>query len=317
MRRVLLALLTAATLAGAGLTFPVLPASGELIGTYDASVAVNDVLGEIAPAGSYGLYDVTVTLNGPTDGDVTLNTSATGGTVDATYSECIDAGGGCTVALSPTVSSPDSETFRIAVQSNTDAAEVAFTATVSLTDSNTVGVDIDGSNDSATAKTPVDSDGVNNAAGFVPEGGSLAFSANGQTHVITVTKKKGDGGGAIVRMSDPGMMDCSGKDCNGVRIEFDEGDEGEAYEAETEVDSTGAHDPCRGLGAPSGCTEIYWRKLPTDTLARLPACGSQGLDEPCLQEKYKTDTGQIHYVTEMDTTDPDLGLPGIPPVKIG
>ncbi len=313
MRRVLLALLSAVVLAGTAAALPMLPASGEVIGSYDASVEVSDVLGEIAPTGSYGLYDVTVTLEGPGPGDVRLTTSATGGSVDHTYSECIDSSHSCTVSLSPSLAAPDSETFRIAVESDSEAAEVTFTATVDLQESNTVGVDVDDSNDEASATTPVDQDNVNNSAAFVPEGDSVTFEANGQTHVLTVTKAEGDGGGAIVRMSDPGTMDCGGQNCKGVHIEFKEGDDGDAYEGETEIDSTGDHDPCRGLGSGSECTEIYWRKLPGDTLVKLPACGSQGPDEPCLQQKYKTDGGQIHYVTEMDTTDPDIGLPDIPP----
>lgn len=317
MRRVLLALLSATVLAGAAVVLPGLPASGEVIGSYDASVEVSDALGEIAPAGSYGLYDVTVTLEGPAPGDVRLTTSATGGTVDHTYSECIGANGSCTVSLSPSLGAPDSETFRIAVRSDSDATAVTFTATVDLQESNTVGVDVNDSNDSASATTPVDQDNVNNSAAFVPEGDSVTFEANGQTHVLTVTKAEGEGGGAIVRMSDPGTMTCGDQLCNGVHIEFDQGDDGEAYEGETEIDSTGDHDPCRGLGSGSECTEIYWRKLSTDTLVKLPACGSEGADEPCLQQKYKTDGGQIHYVTEMDTTDPDIGLPDIPPAEVG
>ena len=312
MRRVLLALLTAAALATALVTLPALPASGEVLGTYDASVAVTDVLGEIAPAGNYGLYDVTVTLAGPAAGDVVLSTTAAGGNVDPAYSDCIGADGTCTVSLSPSIASPDSATFRVAVLSDLDATAVDFTATVSLADANTVGVDVDPSNDSGTVSTPVDQDPVNNSAAFVPEGGSLSFSANGQTHVLTVTVAEGEGGGAIVRMSDPGLMACGSDPCNGVRIEFDEGDEGEAHEAETEVDSTGDHDPCRGLGTDK-CTAIFWRKAPTEQLRKLAACGTEAPDEPCLRTKYKTDPdGAIHYVTEMDTTDPDLGLPDIP-----
>lgn len=319
MRRVLLALLSTMALAGVMVTLPALPASGALIEAFDASVSVTDLVGEISPAGSYGLYEVAAEIEGLTEADGTITTSVTGGAIDAERSDLAacenqSAGTTCDVTIAP----GEPTTIRLAVLSDAGATEVVVSSALVLDDDDTlVAVDVDETNNSDAATTPVTATGQSSA--FVPEGDSLAFQANGQTHVLTVTLAEGDGGGAIVRMSDPGTMDCAGQPCNGVHIEFEQGGDGQAFEAETEIDSTGDHDPCRGLGEGSTCTDVYWRD-PTGTkgptvMTKLSACGFEADGEPCLQQKYKVD-GNIHYVTEMDTDDPDLGLPGIPPIDV-
>ena len=45
-----------------------------------------------------------------------------------------------------------------------------------------------------------------------------------------------------------------------------------------------------------------------------PPCGTQGPAEPCLSHKYKSNAGRIHYVSELDTDDPDIGMPNVPAV---
>lgn len=302
---------------------PSTTASGDLVEAVDAGVETSALLDEIAPAGNYGVFAVTATLSGPTTATINITDSVGGGTIEPSYSaleacagtERVDASGTsltCSVVLSPT---ERSATIHVAVRSGLEATQVFNHAAVSMEgegDDTVVGIDTDDSNDQASASVPVTAGST--SAGFVPEGGSLAYESNGQTHVLTVTEAKGPGGGALVTMSDPGRMDCAGSACNGVRIFFHHGEDGAFYEAATQVDSTGPHDPCRGLGSDT-CTGIYWRKAPTDTMALLPACGTQGPAEPCLSHKYKTSGGGIHYVTNMDTDDPDIGLPGIPPVR--
>lgn len=318
MKRLLLAASAAALIASAVL-LPSTSASGGLVEAIDAGVETSSLLSQISPAGNYGVFAVTANLSGPTAATVTIADSVGGGTIDPSLSllgpcggtESLSASGvlTCQVALSPAA---PTATIHVAVQSGLSASQVLNHASISMQgsgDDTLVGVDIDSSNDQATATTPVTAGST--TAGYLPEGRSMTYKANGQTHVLTVTDAKGAGGGAIVTMSDPGQMDCAGSACNGVRIYFDQGEDGALFEAATEVDSTGVHDPCRGLGNDS-CTGIYWRKLPTDTMALLPPCGTEGPAAPCLQSKYKLDAGEIHYVTAMDTDDPDIGLPGIP-----
>ena len=146
----------------------------------------------------------------------------------------------------------------------------------------------------------------------MPEGGSLSFNANAQDHVLRVVDAKGSGGGAIVSLTDPGSMQCGTETCNGVRVIYFGGEPGAPFEALTQLDSSGYHDPCRGLGADK-CTGIFWRKQATDQMAPLPPCGLELPGDPCLVSKYKEGpAGRIHYVTAMDTDDPDIGMPGIP-----
>ena len=322
MKRAAQALLIAALVAAAALV-PTTSASGGLIEAIDAGVETSSLLPEISPAGNVGVFAVTATLSGPTTATINITDSVGGGTIEPGLSaldacagtQRLDASGTtltCAVALSPT---QRSATIHVAVRSGLDATQVFNHAAVAMEgdgDDTIVGIDTDGSNDQASASVPVTAGST--SAGFVPEGGSLAYESNGQTHVLTVVQAKGGGGGALVTMSDPGRMDCSGQGCNGVRIFFHHGEDGAFYEAATQVDSTGNHDPCRGLGS-NTCTGIYWRKAPTDSMALLPTCGIQGPAEPCLQQKYKNSGGEIHYLTNMDTDDPDIGLPGIPPIS--
>ena len=322
MKRLLFALFAAVLAASASL-LPLSPASGGLVEAVDAAVQTSGLLQQISPAGNYGVFSVTATLSGPTPGTVTISDSVGGGTIDPSLSllgpcggtQQLSASGVLTCRVSLTPAAP-SATIHVAVQSGLSATQVLNHASVSMRgagDETLVGLDVDSSNDQATATTPVGAGST--TAGYVPEGRSITYQSNGQTHVLTVTDAKGAGGGALVTMSDPGQMDCAGSPCNGVRIYFDQGEDGALFEAATEIDSTGVHDPCRGLGN-DNCTGIYWRKLPTDTMALLPACGTQGPAAPCLQSKYKLDGGEIHYVTAMDTDDPDIGLPGIPTTGI-
>lgn len=320
MKRMLFALSTAALIASAVL-LPSNPASGGLVEAIDIGVDTTSLLAEISPAGNYGVFTVTATLSGPTPATVTITDSVGGGAIDpavSTLDECggteqVDSSGvlTCRVELTPAASSA---TIHVAVRSGLSATQVFNHASVAMQgtgDDTVVGVDTDESNNQDSVSTPVTS-GTSTAA-FVPEGDSLTYQSNGQTHVLTVTQAKGPGGGALVMMSDPGTMDCGSEPCNGVHIGFAEGHDGGFYEAATQLDSSGKHDPCRGLGN-DACTGIFWRKLPTDTMVPEPLCGTEGPAEPCLRNKYKSDAGEIHYVSEMDTDDPDIGIPGIPTV---
>ena len=316
MKRLLLALAAAALMASAVL-LPSTGASGGLIEAIDVGVETTSLLAQISPAGNYGIFTVTATLSGPTPATVTITDSVGGGTIDPAVStldacggtELIDSSGvlTCNVALSPAA---PSATIHVAIRSGLTATQVLNHAAASMQgsgDDTVIGIDTNDANDQDTAITPVTAGST--TAGYVPEGGSMRYTSNGQTHVLTVTQAKGPGGGALVTMSDPGLMACSTQACNGVRIWFDEGQDGGFYEAATQLDSGGKHEPCRGLGS-DNCSSIFWRKLPTDTLVRLPACGTQGPAEPCLRDKYKTN-GEIHYLSELDTDDPDIAIPGV------
>ena len=321
MKRLLLALSTVALIASA-VVLPSTSASGSLIEAIDVGVDTTSLLAQISPAGNYGMFTVTASLSGPTPATVNITDSVGGGTIDLAASsldacagtEQLDSAGAltCTVSLSP--ASP-SATVHVAVRSALTATQVFNHAAVSMQgtgDDTVVGVDTDDSNNQDSATTPVTAGST--TAGYVPEGGSLTYESNGQTHTLTVTEAKGPGGGALVTLSDPGRMDCASEDCNGVRIWFDQGHDGGFYEAATQVDSSGKHDPCRGLGSDT-CTAIFWRKLPTDTMVPEPPCGTEGPAEPCLSHKYKSGSGDIHYVSNMDTDDPDIGIPGIPTIS--
>ena len=317
MKRFLFAL-SAAALAASAVLLPSAPVSGELVEALDAGVETTSLLAEIAPAGNYGMFSVTATLSGPTPATLTITDSVGGGTIDPSVSS-LDACGGtaavdasgvltCRVTLAPA----SSATIHVAVRSGLTAAQVFNHVSIAMDGDDTIlGIDTSDSNDQDSATTPVTAGST--SAGYVPEGGSLTYRSNGQTHVLTVTEAKGPGGGALVTLSDPGVMDCASKACNGVRIWFDQGHDGGFYEAATQLDSSGRHDPCRGLGSDT-CTAIFWRKLPTDTMVPEPPCGTQGPAEPCLSHKYKSGSGDIHYVSNMDTDDPDIGMPNVPSV---
>ena len=319
MKRLLFAL-TAAALVASTVLLPSRVASGGLVEAIDVGVDTTSLLPQISPAGSYGVFTVTVTLSGPTPATVNITDSVGGGTIDPTVST-LDACGGtaqlnssgaltCRVTLSPAA---PSATIHVAVRSSLTATQVFNHASVSMQgagDDTLLGVDTNESNNQDSVATPVTAGTT--AAAYVPEGGSLRYHSNGQTHLLTVTEAKGPGGGALVTLSDPGQMNCGSEPCNGVRIWFEQGHDGGFYEAATQLDSAGTHDPCRGLG--NSCTAIFWRKLPTDMMVSLPPCGTEGPAEPCLRSKYKTDGGEIHYLSEMDTDDPDIGIPGIPTI---
>ena len=265
MKRLLLGLSAAALIASA-LLLPTTPASGGLIEALDASVETTSLLAQISPAGNYGVFAVTASLAGPTPATLTITDSVGGGTIDPAVS-VLDACGGtaaldssgvltCHVALSP--ASPTA-TIHVAVRSGLTAAQVFNHASVSMQgagDDTVVGLDTNEANNQDSVSTPITA-GTTTAA-FVPEGDSLTYQSNGQTHVLTVTEAKGPGGGALVTMSDPGPMACGTESCNGVRIWFDQGHDGGFYEAATQLDSSGRHDPCRGLGT-DVCTAIFWR----------------------------------------------------------
>ena len=321
MKRLLFALSAAALIASAVL-LPSTAASGGLIEAIDVGVDTTSLLAQISPAGNYGVFSVTATLAGPTAASVNIADSVGGGTIDPAASS-LDACAGteqltsageltCRVSLSP--ASP-SATIYVVVRSGLTATQVFNHASVAMQgvgDDTVLAVDTNESNNQDTATTPVTSGST--TAGYVPEGGSLTYRGDGQTHVLTVLEAKGPGGGALVTMSNPGPMACGAQACNGVRIWFDQGHDGGLYEAATQVDSSGKHDPCRGLGSDT-CTGIFWRKLPTDTMVPEPLCGFEGPAEPCLSRKYKSGSGDIHYVSNMDTDDPDIGIPGIPTIS--
>lgn len=317
MKRFLFAL-SAAALAASAVLLPSAPVSGELVEALDAGVETTGLLAEIAPAGNYGMFSVTATLSGPTPATLTITDSVGGGTIDPSVSSldacgetaAVDASGvlTCRVTLAPA----GSATIHVAVRSGLSATQVFNHVSIAMDGDDTVlGIDTNDSNDQDSATTPVTAGST--TAGYVPQDDSLTYRSNGQTHVLTVTEAKGPGGGALVTMSDPGPMACGTESCNGVRIWFDQGHDGGFYEAATELDSSGKHDPCRGLGSDT-CTAIFWRKLPTDTMAPEPPCGTQGPAEPCLSHKYKSGSGDIHYVSLMDTDDPDIGMPNVPSV---
>lgn len=323
MKRLLLALSAAALIASAVL-LPSTAASGGLIEAIDVGVETSSLLPQISPAGNYGVFTVTATLSGPTAATVYITDNVGGGTIDPAESvlgacegtEQLSSSGELTCRISLTPAAP-SATIHVAVRSGLTATQVFNQATVSMQgsgDDTIVGVDANDSNNQDSASTPV-VNGTTTTVGFLPEGQSMRYESNGQTHVLTVTQAKGPGGGALVSMSDPGQMNCGADPCNGVRIWFDQGQDGGFYEAATQLDSSGTHDPCRGLG--NSCTAIFWRKLPTDTMVPEPLCGSEGPAEPCLRSKYKTDGGLIHYLSELDTDDPDIGIPGIPTLGSG
>ncbi len=316
MKRLLLAL-SAAALVASALLLPSSPVSSEPVEAFDASVETTSPLSQISPPGNYGVFAVTARFAGPTPATLTITDSVGGGAIDpavSVFDACntvsLDGSGvlTCSVALSP----GGSATIHVAVRSGLTATQVFNHASVSMASEDTVlGLDIDESNNQDDWSVSV-TVGTTTSA-FVPQGDSLTYRANGQTHKLTVTEAKGGGGGAIVTMSDPGTMSCGGQACNGVHVEFAQGHDGGFYEAATELDSSGKHDPCRGLGN-DVCTGIFWRKLSTDTMVPESPCGFEGPAEPCLQRKYKSDGGKIHYVSELDTDDPDIGLPGIPTV---
>ncbi|HUR49129.1 MAG TPA: hypothetical protein VMY88_06310 [Acidimicrobiales bacterium] len=318
MKRLLFALSAAALIASAVL-LPSTAASGGLIEAIDVGVDTTSLLAQISPAGNYGVFTVTATLSGPTAASVNITDSVGGGSIDPAVStldacagtEALNSSGEltCRVELSPAA---PSATIHVAVRSGLTATQVFNHAAVAMQaagDDTLVGVDTNEANNQDSATTPVTAGST--TSGYVPEGGSMSYRSNSQTHILTVTQAKGPGGGALVTMSDPGVMPCGSQPCNGVRVWFDQGQDGGFYEAATQLDSSGKHDPCRGLGSTT-CTAIFWRKYPTGPLAPEPACGTEGPTDPCLRNKYKTSGGDIHYLSELDTDDPDIGIPGIP-----
>lgn len=306
-----------AILTAAGLwASPIGPAAAAPVEALDASASVTSPQQAVSPA-SLAVFDVTVSLAGPLPADVRLVNQIAGGTIETANSEVSACGTTaeinptgdtftCSIALEPN----ETASLRFVARSGLLAQQLTDTATASLQGDDTVlGIDLEGDNDSASHSLPVTSAG---SFSYVPEGGSLGFSANAQDHVLRVVKAEGAGGGAIVSLTDPGSMQCGAETCNGVRVVYYGGESGAPFEALTQLDSSGYHDPCRGLGTDK-CTGIFWRKQATDQMAPLPPCGLELPGDPCLVSKYKEGpAGKIHYVTAMDSDDPDIGMPGIP-----
>jgi len=296
---------------------PIGPAAAAPVEALDASASVTSVQQEVSPA-SLAVFDVAVSLAGPLPADVQLINQISGGTIEVGSSDFSACGGSaqlnalgdtltCSIALLP----GETANLRFIARSSLVAQQLVDTATVSLEGGDTVvGLDLEEDNDSSSLAIPVTNTGT---FSYVAEGDSVSFSANAQDHVLRVIEGEGSGNGAIVSLTDPGSMQCGSASCNGVRVVYFGGEPGAPFEARTQLDSSGHHDPCKGLGADK-CAAIFWRKLATDQMAPLPLCGMELPGQPCLVSKYKATGagGRIHYVTAMDSEDPDIGFPGIP-----
>ena len=305
MRRVLLSVLAAAVaLTGFALASSSSTAGAEGIVDLGA-YTVAKVAGPVSPPGASAFYTATFTNEGAIAVEGTYTNTTSGGTVvGVTAPGCSTSGNTVTCAL--TLQPGASKVIDVVVQTPTTLpATITNTSTATLNPGLVSFIDLYPTNNSQTVSNPVREANTLGSAGFVPEGGSLAY----KKHLLTVLDAEL---GVIAYLSDTPAaptLSCGGQPCKqGLRVEFTEGGEGERFYGLVKVEvNFGATDPCRGLGTPSGCAQLYYFKpgLPSPQL--LPACTTGG-SMPCQAGVTKVGTEFIVDV-RLDTDDPDLLTP--------
>ena len=308
MRRALLALTTAAALTGGMLAVTLSPAGAqELI--IDLGVGVSDNPDPIG-AGNGTIYTVTVTNHDETGlltaSDVRLNGTTTG-TISSGDSNLADdsADGQCDVTTSTVSCEFDdlapAASRSISVVSVAGTSDISLTATVSHGPSNPLSpvLDQNPANNSDTETTTVDS---TLSTGYVGPGECTTHTSPGHDHDLCVPADE-DNGVIVTRFEGTVAPD------GGPTVTADFSTD-ENFQADVELDlNWGLGAPCRGLGIPSGCTDLRWRKTTADPFELMDRCpGVEG--EPCLFNAYKVETADgsdIHFEVHMDSDDPEIG----------
>ena len=308
MRRALLALITAAGLTAAMLGITLSPAGAQTL-VIDLGATVTDNPDPIG-AGNGTIYTVTVTNHEETGlltaSDVRLNATTTG-TISTGDSNLADdsADGQCGVTANTVDCEFDNlasgASRSISVVSVAGTSNISLTAVTSHGPSNPLApvLDLEQGNNSDTEETTVD---PNLSTGYVAPGECTTHTSPGHDHDLCVPADEENG--VIVTVFTGGNAEDGGAV---TTIDFSTDPE---FQANVELDlNFGLGAPCRGLGAPSGCTDLRWRKTVDDTFELMDRCpGTEG--EPCVFNVYKVETSSgsdIHFEVNMHSTDPQIG----------
>ena len=306
MRRVLLSVLAAAVaLTGVALTTAT-PAGAE--GLVDLSaVTTADPEGSVSPPGALAFYTATFKNEGALALEGSFTNATTGGTVLSVTADDTCTTSGNTVTCVDTLAPGATKVVEVVVQSPTTLpATIKNVSSASVNPGLISFVDLYPANNSSTVETQVLAADTVGSAGFVREGESLTY----KKHKMTVLEAELGVVGFLSDTPAAATLDCGGVPCKqGLRVDFAEGGDGERFYGLVKVEvNFGTTDPCRGLGAPSGCAELYYFKPAMTAPVKLPACSSTS-GMPC--QAGVTRNGGLEFVVDvrLDTNDPDLLTP--------
>ena len=324
MRRILLAVATALGMVVSLVGLPASPASadaGDLVA--DVGVTVSDSPDPVQPPGGGVVYTVTVTNNGPAGAPaIVVDNSTSAGTFDLSLStlpsECsAPADSAAAPSFSCTfgeTAAGESHVLKVGIRTPSTAGVVSHTASAhiplplleELGIADPAGSLLDpGAPNSDTEVTTVAPGNATATSCAAEAGDTCTFTSTTVNAVLTVRS-----GRVIVTLSDAqGSGDQCGDDLcgDGLGVVFDEDPE---YQGTVGIDLTfGVSAPCRGVGDPSGCADIYIRK--DGQVFKAPACSATS-GSPCVERVYNSPTAETHWVVFMESDDPDL----LPPLKI-
>jgi hypothetical protein len=309
MRRLVLSVLGAA-MALLAASFATLSAPAGATGLVDLSVATVSSPAGVSPPGSLAFYTTTFSNDGAIDTAGIFTSDITNGKlVKATASipgDCSIPTGSpttFTVSCSTSLAAGQHLTLQVIVQSPLTApSTITNHSTAQVNPSLVQAIDLVPNNDS-TVTTPVSASTGVGSAGFVQEGGTLTY----KKHVLTVRDADL---GVVAYLNDvtaPATIDCGGEPCaEGLKADYDQSPQ---FFGTVAIDvDFGTGEPCHGLGADK-CHSLFFRKGATMTATPVPACGTQGSFDPCLESLRKDGAGEFHWVVVMQTNDPDLLTP--------
>jgi hypothetical protein len=294
----------APTVAGAAELVPGVAAPVDL-----AASSVANPGDSVSPPGALVLYSATFANESAIAVAGTFTNTTTNGTLvtaTSTLPCTIPAVGTANPAISCSATLEPGQSFqlRVQIQSPTTAGvDITNVSRAALAPSAVQFVDLVTENDSSTLTTPVTLTTLGGSAGFVPEGGTLAW----RKHVLTVEEAEL---GIVAFMSDtvsPRSYDCGGVPCEqGLHLDYDQSDE---FFGKVSVDvNFGFDDPCRNV-TPEKCHPLYFFKDGVNKA--FEACSATN-PSMCTAGSYRVKVGtgfEYHYVVKMTTKDPDILTP--------
>lgn len=309
------------------------PAGAVLPGVIDVAVTIDAKPSVVSPPGAYALYEVrasNVGLVNVSAAKVTL-TLPSGSFYDDALSTAACSGAGATVTCptGPMPAGSGAVRFDVVASTPTSAGIVTATATISAQDP--VGEPLEyKANNTDTADVDVRATSGAGAFALVREGESLSLDVgDGRKYTLTVpagvpgviASIKPDDGTAKTCVDDGGAVEACGK---GFVTDFVPHPYFKAEDPTNPLLTTktfGPKDPCEGLGAPSGCYELFFAKSPLEpVLYEMAPCTTPGdaVPSPCMDGPPRRITGAdgrkvVWFNVVMLSNDP-LELP---PLNLG
>jgi hypothetical protein len=293
------------------------PASAQSVA--DLSVTAVSAPATVSPPGGIAVHRVTITNNGPSAAPANAQVTTTGGAAFVAASSQLPSGCSapangtinpvvnCTFSVLFPASSGDRHELKVALRTPSEVGSVGSTSTVAIPPGQITIVDDNQANNSATISTPVVAS-TSGSAALVQQGESLGFLS----HLFSVRSSTN---GVIAYLNsvpagtDP--TECGGVPCGaGLLLDF----EPDPYYSgsgaiEIQFDST---DPCRGLGAPAACADLYMRKNGATT--KLASCA---LPTSILCIESLTKVGRdFRWTVRVDSNDPEF-IPPLPRNTVG